>query len=71
MKLSAQGNSALTKQGFYHKLVWENESNQERFEAFKLRIRKKKGVTDSPLQTTMITATLYQDLAQVLFEHHC
>lgn len=39
---SAQGNSALTKQGFYHDLVWKNESNQERFGAFKLRKRKKR-----------------------------
>lgn len=35
MKLSARGNTTVTKQGLYDNLELKNESNQERFGALK------------------------------------
>lgn len=40
MKLSAQGNTTVTKQGLYDNLELKNESNQDRFGALKLAKKK-------------------------------
>lgn len=51
MKLSAQGNTTVTKQSLYDNLELKNESNQERFGALKLQKKK----SDSPPQSTLVT----------------
>lgn len=40
MKLSAWGNTTVTKQSLYDKLEWKNKSNQDRLGALKLQEKK-------------------------------
>lgn len=53
VKLSAQGNTTVTKQSLYDNLELKNESNQERLGALKLQKKKKK--SDRPPQSTLVT----------------